>query len=312
MADHTLTDFANPGDVPVRIAVSGKAARFVRVTATRLWKRTGDWCLALAEMVVLSDKTDIARGATVNALDSIEANPSWAQVNLVDGYSSLEQLQFEGDGTLTHRQQLAVEIDKLDAERTRLLGTLLSADARRQMSVVLEQLGDVRRETDALPPQQMVYAATHEFAPLGTLIAAEKPRPVYLLARGDVRSPQQLMAPGAVASVPGPDANFALANPDDEGQRRAALAHWLSDRGNVLVRRSIVNRVWHYHFGQGIVDTPNDFGRMGSLPSHPELLDWLARWFLDHGESTKSLHRLIVTSAGLSASLDRTTGRGQD
>lgn len=60
---------------------------------------------------------------------------------------------------------------------------------------------------------------------------------------------------------------------------------------------SIVNRVWHYHFGQGIVDTPNDFGRMGSLPSHPDLLDWLAGWFIKRGESLKALHRLIVTSA---------------
>ncbi|HEX4144755.1 MAG TPA: DUF1553 domain-containing protein [Pirellulales bacterium] len=297
IADHTRTDFSNPGELPVRIAVAGKAGRFVRITATRLWKRTGDWCLAIAEMVVLSDKTDIARGAAVSALDSIEASPSWAQVNLVDGYSSLEQLQFEGDGALTHRQQLAIEIDKLDAERARLLGTLLGADARRQMVVVSEQLTDVRRQTEALPAQQMVFAATHEFAPLGTLVPAEKPRPVHLLARGDVRSPQELMAPGAVATVPGPDASFALPNPDDEGQRRAALARWLADDSNVLVRRSIVNRVWHYHFGQGIVDTPNDFGRMGSLPSHPELLDWLARWFIDQGESVKSLHRLIVTSA---------------
>ena len=297
IADHTRTDFANPGELPVRIAVGGKAARFVRLTATGLWKRTGDWCLAIAEMVVLSDKTNIARGAAVSALDSIEASPSWAQINLVDGYSSLEQLQFEGDGSLTHRQQLAVEIDKLDAERTRLLNTLLGADARRQMSTVLDQLADVRRQADALPPPRMVFAATHDFAKLGTLVPADKPRPVYLLARGDVRSPQELMAPGAVATVPGPEPVFALSNADDEGQRRAALAHWLADSSNVLVRRSIVNRVWHYHFGQGIVDTPNDFGRMGSLPSHPELLDWLARWFLDQGESIKSLHRLIVTSA---------------
>ena len=166
MADHTQADFANPGDLPVRIAASGKAGRFVRITATQLWKRTGDWCLAIAEMVVLSDKTDIARGAAVSALDSIEASPSWAQVNLVDGYSSLEQLQFEGDGELTHRQQLAVEIGKLDAERTRLFESLLAADARRQMTGVSEQLADVRRQAEALPPQQMVFAATHEFAPL--------------------------------------------------------------------------------------------------------------------------------------------------
>src|ERR1044071_10084324 len=65
----------------------------------------------------------------------------------------------------------------------------------------------------------------------------------------------------------------------------------------MLTRRSIVNRVWHYHFGRGLVETPNDFGHNGSLPTHPELLDWLSFWFSDHGESLKQLHRLIVTSA---------------
>jgi hypothetical protein len=58
-----------------------------------------------------------------------------------------------------------------------------------------------------------------------------------------------------------------------------------------------VNRVWHYHFGRGIVETPNDFGHMGALPTHPELLDWLAFWFAENGESLKKLHRLILTSA---------------
>ncbi len=58
-----------------------------------------------------------------------------------------------------------------------------------------------------------------------------------------------------------------------------------------------MNRVWHYHFGRGIVETPNDFGHMGALPTHPELLDWLAYWFAENGESLKKLHRLIVTSA---------------
>jgi hypothetical protein len=105
------------------------------------------------------------------------------------------------------------------------------------------------------------------------------------------------MQPGAAECVPGPAAHFTLADINNEGERRAALAHWLSDHSNVLVRRSIVNRVWHYHFGQGLVDTPNDFGRMGSLPSHPELLEWLAGWFLDDGESLKHLHKLIVTSS---------------
>jgi hypothetical protein len=64
-----------------------------------------------------------------------------------------------------------------------------------------------------------------------------------------------------------------------------------------LTRRSIVNRIWQYHFGRGIVDSPNDFGHMGSLPTHPELLDWLAFWLLEKGESIKQLHRLILTSS---------------
>ncbi|HEY6168157.1 MAG TPA: DUF1553 domain-containing protein, partial [Verrucomicrobiae bacterium] len=76
-----------------------------------------------------------------------------------------------------------------------------------------------------------------------------------------------------------------------------ALSKWLTDPQNPLTWRSIVNRVWLYHFGRGLVDTPNDFGRMGQLPTHPELLDWLAAEFRDGGQSFKKLHKLIVTSA---------------
>ena len=76
-----------------------------------------------------------------------------------------------------------------------------------------------------------------------------------------------------------------------------ALTAWLADNGNVLTWRSIVNRIWQYHFGRGIVDSPNDFGRMGALPTHPELLDWLAVEFRDGGQSVKRLHRLICSSA---------------
>jgi hypothetical protein len=90
---------------------------------------------------------------------------------------------------------------------------------------------------------------------------------------------------------------FDIATPEDEGARRAALAKWITDPRNVLAWRSIVNRVWPYHFGRGIVDTPNDFGQMGSRPTHPELLDWLALWFQEHGGSIKQLHRLILNSA---------------
>ena len=82
-----------------------------------------------------------------------------------------------------------------------------------------------------------------------------------------------------------------------EAQRRAALARWIADPANPLPARVMVNRVWHYHFGRGIVATPSDFGFNGAAPSHPELLDWLASTYIAGGWRLKPIHRLIVTSA---------------
>ena len=105
------------------------------------------------------------------------------------------------------------------------------------------------------------------------------------------------VGPGAVAAVPGVNGRFTLPPGHKEGDRRAALADWVADPRNPLTWRSIANRVWQYHFGRALADTPNDFGRMGQAPTHPELLDWLAAELRDNGESLKGLHRLIVTSA---------------
>lgn len=296
LADETQADYPHPGDTPYVIEAVGKSGRYLRVTATKLWKRTDDWIFALSELIALSADRNAAAGAAVTSLDSIEAPPSWAMKNLVDGASSQQKL-LDADGQLTERQRLKLELGRLGARRHKLTLAALDAAVGSQLNDLARQLSEIERQIAALRPQPMVFAASHEFKPAGSFTPAQKPRPVYLLARGDVRSPKDLMSPGAVACVPGPSSEFALADPDDEGQRRAVLAKWLSDPSNVLVRRSIVNRVWQYHFGQGLVDSPNDFGRMGGEPSHPELLDWLAGWFIDHSESLKSLHRLLVTSA---------------
>jgi hypothetical protein len=160
---------------------------------------------------------------------------------------------------------------------------------------VLEQRLD--RQLADLPPPRLVYAAAHDYKPDGSFRPAPGPRPVHVLKRGDINKPGREAAPGALDCVPGLEGRFRLADPADEGSRRAALAHWLTDPKNVLVWRSIVNRVWHYHFGHGLVDTPNDFGHMGARPTHPELLDYLAVTFQESGGSLKQLHRLIVTSA---------------
>jgi hypothetical protein len=155
----------------------------------------------------------------------------------------------------------------------------------------------IERELAALPAPRSVYAAASDFEPDGGHKPAGKPRMVHILHRGDIRRARQEAAPGGLECVAGLPARFTLAAAHDEQQRRAALARWLTHHDNPLTWRSIVNRVWHYHFGRGIVDSPNDLGRMGGTPSHPELLDWLADWFRNDGGSLKRLHRLIVTSA---------------
>jgi Protein of unknown function (DUF1549)/Protein of unknown function (DUF1553) len=142
-----------------------------------------------------------------------------------------------------------------------------------------------------------VYAAAADFPPDGGHKPSPTPRTVHVLTRGDIRRPTTLAAPGSLSCLTGLSARLDVADSAPEGERRAALARWLTSADNPLTWRSIVNRVWHYHFGRGLVDTPNDFGNMGGKPSHPELLDWLAADFRDHGRSLKRLHRLIVTSA---------------
>ena len=91
---------------------------------------------------------------------------------------------------------------------------------------------------------------------------------------------------------------------EEHGSGRLELADWIADPANPLTARVLVNRVWHWHFGKGIVQTPSDFGRQGRAPTHPELLDWLARRFVESGWSIKALHRLILSSHAYRISCD--------
>jgi hypothetical protein len=158
------------------------------------------------------------------------------------------------------------------------------------------------RELASLPPQRRVYAAgTNVSIPAGngTHQAASilAPKKVHLLERGEISKPRSEVLPGSLSVLSHLPSRFESIDLNSEAQRRAALAEWLSHPDNVLTWRSVVNRIWHYHFGQGLCDTPSDFGRMGGVPMHPELIDWLAIWFRDEaGGSLKKLHRLIVTS----------------
>ena len=114
-------------------------------------------------------------------------------------------------------------------------------------------------------------------------------RPTFVLKRGAYDAPGEPVERATPASI--------LPFPANAPRNRLGLAEWMVDRKNPLPARVAVNRIWKMHFGRGIVATLDDFGSQGKLPTHPELLDWLAGWFMDHGWDVKGLHRLIVSSA---------------
>lgn len=124
---------------------------------------------------------------------------------------------------------------------------------------------------------------------------------VHILPGGSIESPSDEVQPGVLSPMFGANDKITPAAwntiPDSTEGRRLALARWVASPNNTLTARVIVNRIWQQHFGHGLVATPNNFGKMGARPTHPELLDYLATWFIDHGWSLKKLHRLIMTSA---------------
>ena len=120
----------------------------------------------------------------------------------------------------------------------------------------------------------------------------------FLLEHGDYTSRGPEMQPGFVQVIENSGTPTAL--PPADGRittgRRRALAEWIASKGNPLTARVMVNRIWQYHFGRGLVSTASNFGRLGAQPSHPELLDWLATEFVNSGWSIKHMQRLIMSS----------------
>lgn len=288
VVDHTENDVPNPRLKPQVVEAGGREARYVRVTATKLAPRQNDFIFAISELRALNaDGTNVALGAVVTSLDSIEAPVRWRKSNLTDGwYSGIEASENHILVGLQH-------------ERAQLIAASTTAEESREMVELEQTLTDVQQKWAALPPQRTAYvAAIHHGSGnfTGTGSSGGKPRPIFLLNRGNILKPGSEVSPGTLSCLSGLPSRFGLPPDRPEGDRRAALAQWLTRPDNPLTWRSIVNRVWQYHFGRGLVETPNDFGRMGALPSHPELLDWLAMEFRDGGQSLKTLHKLIVTS----------------
>ena len=168
----------------------------------------------------------------------------------------------------------------MDLGPTFVLGGLSTQESE-QANQLLAQKRKLEANIKSLETGQLAFAGKFR-----------TPDEIHLLSRGDPEQPRDVVPPTTL-SVFGPQTI------DDQGQeqaRRVALASWIASADNPLTARVMVNRIWQGHFGKGLVETSSDFGHGGSLPTHPELLDWLADQFVRSGWSIKHMHRLIVLS----------------
>lgn len=145
----------------------------------------------------------------------------------------------------------------------------------------LESLRETQSKIKAIEAERVVYVG--QFS---------QPGLTHRLYRGEPSSPREQVSPAGISAF----ADWQLDPASPERARRERLATWIADQNNPLTARVIVNRIWQFHFGTGIVSTPSDFGRNGAEPTHPELIDWLASELIESGWSLKHIHRLILHS----------------
>ena len=164
----------------------------------------------------------------------------------------------------------------------------LTPEMKRRRADLKEQIDQAQARSQLLrsASKQKIYT-----------VVPRTPGEMRVHIRGSVTEFGDVVAPSGISAVAGEGADFDVAATAPDPQRRAKLAEWIAHPSNPLMARVMVNRVWHYHFGVGLVATPSDFGFSGGQPSHPQLFDWLARKFREDSYSLKSLHRRIVLSA---------------
>ncbi len=165
-------------------------------------------------------------------------------------------------------------------EYEQLLSSVRDNDRERAQQVV-SQLRELAKRQNEIEASARAY--------VGTFTAPPETKRMF---RGDPTQPREIVSPGGVAIL----GQLDLSNASGDQQRRLAFANWLFASSDSLLARVWVNRLWQHHFGNGLVDTPSDFGAGGTMPSHPQLMEWLASELVIGGWSTKRMHRQVLCS----------------
>tara|TARA_R110002096_G_scaffold199271_17_gene383143 strand:- start:13064 stop:15889 length:2826 start_codon:yes stop_codon:yes gene_type:complete len=170
--------------------------------------------------------------------------------------------------------------------RQRQLRFATTEAEKQEIATLRRELAQVTSQLNRIQPLSTVWAGTFK----------QPTEPTFLAIGGDPNKPADEIVPASFSTLEQIVDPYELSSQTPEADRRLALAKWITNPRNALTLRVLANRVWHYHFGTGIVATPSDFGYMGSPPSHPKLLDYLARRLKENGWRWKPLHREILLS----------------
>ncbi len=163
---------------------------------------------------------------------------------------------------------------------------VITADEQTQLAALDKKLAELKRQINAVPKLREMWVGKH----------VQPTERTFVHKGGDPMKPADAVVPASLDVLDRVTKPFELQADAPEGERRLALARWITSDDNPLTPRVLVNRLWHYHFGTGLVDTPSDFGFLGSKPTHPELLDYLAWQLIANGWKIKPLHREILLS----------------
>jgi hypothetical protein len=269
-----------------------------------LRKNAGNQNVASSRTEVLTEMTNIVGAAMLG----MTMGCARCHDHKFDPIRQSDYYRLQGYFAQTHANDIVVAsaeeqarykqtMEPLEAEM-RQLRTAMRRASEEEKGKILMRLEAIDEQIPS-PPAAM-YAVRND---------VKEMTPIHLLAAGDYRNKGAqvgMRPPGVLLAEETPELPLATGKP------RQRLAEWITDAANPLPARVMVNRIWGYHFGRGIVGTPNDFGKMGLKPTHPELLDWLANEYVKGGWRMKPLHRMLMTSATYRQGSSSVAGAGKD